>query len=180
MPRLFVAVWASPEVRERARAVQAALGAQSRELRFTEHEQLHATLVFLGTIDEGRAGEAERACAKTAQASAPFSVAIDRLGAFPSERRAGTLWLGSRREEPAFGVLTERLRGMLRDAGFALDEKAAIVHVTLARAKTPIVLPALDVAAVAWPIQRIALVESRTLPQGARYTERRSWELAGA
>lgn len=175
--RLFVAAWASGDVRERAREAEEALRARGLALRFAERAQLHATLVFIGTVPDLRVAEIEGACAGVASSGRPMDVLIDRLGAFPSERRAAVVWLGADRETDGFRGVVEELRARLGAMGFDLDEKEAVPHVTIARAKFPVELPDVPIAATRWRIDEISLVESRTLPTGPKYATLRSWRL---
>ncbi len=176
MPRLFIAAWVDEAVRARAVDAEAALRARGLALRFYAPDQLHATMAFLGTVERGRVEEVARACAWAA-AQAPFDLVIDRVGGFPSEQRANVLWLGAGGEDAPFRAAVHTLRERLRDRGIALDEKEALPHVTIARAKLPVQLAPLDVAPVRWAVREIALVESTTLASGARYTTLGRWEL---
>ncbi|TAM76664.1 RNA 2',3'-cyclic phosphodiesterase [bacterium] len=177
MPRLFVAAWADEAVRARALDAEAALRARGLALRFYAPDQLHATMTFLGTVNQGCVGEIERACASVAAAQASFDLVIDRVGGFPSERRANVLWLGAGGEDAPFRAAARTLRERLADLGIALDEKEALPHVTIARAKIPVQLTALDVSPVRWAVREITLVESTTLPSGARYATLGTWRL---
>ena len=177
MPRLFIAAWVDEAVRARAVDAEAALRARGLALRFYAPDQLHATMAFLGTVEQRRVEEVARACAWAATAQAPFDLVIDRIGGFPSEQRANVLWLGAGGEDAPFRAAARTLRERLRDRGIALDEKEALPHVTIARAKVPVQLAALDIAPVRWAVREIALVESRTLASGARYATLGTWEL---
>lgn len=177
MPRLFIAAWACEGVRARAREAEAFLRAHAQPLRFAEVQRLHATLAFLGMVDPEGLPAIERICRDAAAASSPFDVEVDQLGAFPNERKATVIWLGSRGEQATFRALAQGLRTRLASAGFRLDEKDAVPHVTIARAKAPVELPAVEIAATPWRIDAIAMVESRTLPSGPVYTTLRTWEL---
>ena len=61
---------------------------------------------------------------------------FDCTGAFPNERRARIVWVGTQRAEPAYRLLAETVRSAAR-AFAALDEKPAIAHVTIARLRDP-------------------------------------------
>ncbi|TAM62084.1 RNA 2',3'-cyclic phosphodiesterase [bacterium] len=179
MPRLFIAAWAGQAVRERAQETALALRGRGLDARFYAPEQLHATLAFLGMLGDQRTAAVEAACAAAAAAETPFELIVDRLGGFPNTQRASVLWLGTSGSDAAFRGTANALRERLRESEIAYDAKEALAHVTIARAKVPVRLPALEVAPVRWAVGEIALVQSATLPEGARYRTLARWRLGG-
>jgi 2'-5' RNA ligase len=132
--RLFVAL----DISEEARDVMDALGAQCRDLdlpaRYEAREKQHVTLAFLGATAPERLAEVEGAISAAARASAPFMLTLDTVGAFPDERRARILWLGSSAPNPQFEALAASVRDGLGRLGWIFD-KAAVAHVTICRLK---------------------------------------------
>ena len=102
----------------------------------------HLTVRFLGTTDAPRRdrlldGLAEAACAGLL--GLPFSLRLDRLGAFPSLRRARVLWLGTcaGEGEAAFARLVVAVERVVQSVGYAPAVRAQLAHVTLSRINPP-------------------------------------------
>src|SRR5215213_8246640 len=94
--RVFCAVEAPSEVRERAAAHAARLRERFKEVRagWPRAESLHLTLKFLGEIEEARAAMLSAAAARAAEKSGPFELTIEGAGAFPPRGAPRVLWLG--------------------------------------------------------------------------------------
>ena len=166
--RLFFALWPDD-------AVRAQLVHWSRELhalcggRATRPENLHVTLVFLGSIGEARVPEVERAAGEVAPRA--FSLLLDRPGYWKRHRIA---WAGASVVPPELDALVAGLRGALTRSDIAFDSKGFASHVTLLRdARQPKTLPALD--PIPWNAGGFSLVRSQPQPRGSRYEVLRSW-----
>ena len=159
MPRLFVAVWPSPDVVERI----AALPRPSLPgLRWTDPEQWHVTLRFLGRVDDAR----------------PVDAALERVVAPAVDAVAGP-------HVGRFGhrVLHVPVEGLAPLATIVVDataelgeppeDRAFAGHLTLARVRrgARVDLRPLAGAPVEgeWRVDEVTLVESRLGGAGARY-----------
>lgn len=168
--RLFFALWPDAEVRLRLeRAALALKGVHGRRVAL---ENLHITLAFLGSLSA-----AGRACAEAAAAAIygePFTLVLDRLGAFP---RARVVWLGASEVPPALAGLAVALNAGLAACGLEPDPRPYRPHVTVLRKVSRPPPPAELAQAVGWPVREFVLVESRTLAQGAEYRVLERWTL---
>jgi 2'-5' RNA ligase len=167
--RLFFALWPDDEVRAR-------LERWSRELhalcggRTTRPENLHVTLAFLGSVEEARVAEVERAAGEVAPRA--VSLVLDQPGYWKRNRIA---WAGASMVPPGLDALVFELRGALVKSQIRFDAKSFVSHVTLLRdAREPKAMPALD--PIPWEVDGFSLVQSVTLPRGSRYEIRRSWK----
>ncbi len=169
MPRVFFAVWPDDAV---AKTLHALAGeAQKRcQGRVMRRETLHLTLAFLGEVSEARVAEARRVA--DAVVAAPFDFVLDRLGYWQHSR---ILWAGG--VSPPLTLLAKHLNDGLRAAGFRLDVRPFVAHLTLLRAARCGEVPALT-APVAWPVAEFALVASKLSSQGASYRTIGRWPLA--
>jgi 2'-5' RNA ligase len=168
--RLFFAAWPAPDT-------QRALGRVSRALqrecggRALPARNIHLTLVFLGDIERARLAGLERVAESI---SAPrFQLRIDRVEYWRHNR---IVWAGVAECPPALPRLVERLEGSLTAAGYRLDRRAYVPHITLLRnARRE---PATSMTtAIAWPVSRFALVESAPRDRGRVYEVLREWPL---
>lgn len=165
--RLFFALW--PD--DRVRAQLAAALPPVVDGRPVRRDNLHLTLVFLGSVDKET-----QACAEQAASSAvcpPFELAFDAGGYFP---RPQVVWIAPTQPPAALGMLVRALREALLPCGLDLDPRPYRPHLTLARKVRR--RPALSaITPIFWPVTEFSLVESRSQPEGVCYVPLRSWPL---
>ena len=167
--RLFFALWPEPAVRDGL--VQRIANLELPKGRAMRRENLHATLVFLGSVESARRAELVAAAGRV---RAPgFTLAIDCAGQF---ERAGVAWLGATTLPAAAAGLVAELRQLLAAAGFPFDPKPFRLHVTIARDVKGRWTPPV-VAPLVWPVSSFALVESVAGPGGVVYEVRDTWAL---
>lgn len=168
MPRIFFAVWPDEAVgktlHDLAREAQKSCGG-----RLMRRETLHLTLAFLGDVADDRAADAKRAA--DAVAAPAFDMTLGQLGYWKHNR---ILWAGG--ASPQLAALAEALGDGLRTAGFRLDARPFVAHMTLLRdarcRETPVLAEP-----VAWPVSEFVLVESRLSSAGASYEAIGRWPL---
>jgi len=181
--RLFFALWPDESMREAmAQAVHEATRAllesgTGRGGRPVPTGNLHVTLAFLGAVPQRRlpelaelAREAARlprsGAAITGPPASPLELAFDRIEYWRDAR----LLCALPAEVPApVAALARSLQELLVARGFAPDLKPFRPHVTVMR--KVVRAAALDTMhPVGWRFAELALVESRTLPEGALYS----------
>jgi RNA 2',3'-cyclic 3'-phosphodiesterase len=168
--RLFFALWPDDSTR-------AALNRTGKWLhqhwggRRMRAETLHITLAFLGSTPVEQL-DPLIASADTIEAGA-FELILDQAG-YWRHNRIG--WLGASQTPPQHVELVSKLNTTLRAAGFAVDARPHVPHVTLLRNTAGGELPACT--AVFWPVSDFVLVTSRTEADGAHYEAIRRWPLA--
>ena len=171
--RLFFALWPPASVRDRLAHLSRSL--PLGKAKPVPAENLHITLAFLGSADEG-----QRACLESLAEGIqvpPFCLALDQLGHFP---RPQVLWVGCSQEpEPVFELVGE-LKRRLPECGFEPETRPYRTHLTLARKVRRPRLEEKHVDPIVWPVEDFCLVASETLPQGAQYAVLRRWPLSAA
>lgn len=134
-------------------------------------ENLHVTLVFLGSTDRE-----QRLCAEAVAGELviePFVLAFDRLGHWPKQR---VLWSAPSVVPEGLRSLVKALNDGLRRCGFSLETRPYRVHLTVAR-KIAGPVPNTCHEPLVWPVQAFHLVASETRPEGARYRVVGTWPL---
>ncbi len=140
-------------------------------VRWTRPENVHLTLKFLGDVEAEAFGSIRAALGEVCAQHAPFDAALAELGAFPSARRAKTLWIGA-------GEGSDRLRSLAADVddalaplGFEREKRSYVPHLTLGRARgRPLHLDLPSGAEVTrFRVRRVELAESRLAAEGATY-----------
>ncbi|HEX3844277.1 MAG TPA: RNA 2',3'-cyclic phosphodiesterase [Steroidobacteraceae bacterium] len=188
--RLFFALWPDEAMRE---AMAEAIRGAARAWRGSDPvcggrpvpaRNLHVTLAFLGSVPERRRsklaevarGAAETASSALATASSPgnpLELVFDHL----EHWRAARALCALPAEPPApVAALARQLQDLLVGRGFAPDLKPFRPHVTVVR-KVVSPGPIGKMHPVVWQFAELALIESRTLPEGALYSVVESYPL---
>lgn len=164
-----------------ARAALASWMAEVRPVlpgfRWTEPENLHLTLRFLGDTAPGALPRLCEALAAVAAGFPGFPLTLRGAGAFPHAGAPRVLWAGAE-GGAVLPALQSRLEERVRALGWAADTKPFRPHVTLARARDP--RPRADVAAALAPVRSrpwgivavedVLLMQSTLTPAGPVYT----------
>lgn len=167
--RMFFGLWPDEEVRAAIAALVSAL--PPRGVRPIPPQNLHATLVFLGSITPETRYALE--CRVDGLCSRPFALALDVHGWW---RRPQVLWVGASTVPPELTQLVGDLNAAAAELGLRIDSRPYQPHVTIARKVTR----ATDMRAfapIAWKVTDLCLVESVTGAGGATYCVRRRWPL---
>ena len=159
-PRLFFAIWPPQAAAESLH--RWALQAQHETGgRVTRADTIHLTLAFLGEAEPEGA-----AAAASSVRAARHELPIEQARYWPHNH---IVWVGPREMPPALAAMAGALSGSLSKGGFTLEARAFHAHVTLIRkARAQGALPPLP--AVAWPVEKFALVRSELAADGARYS----------
>jgi 2'-5' RNA ligase len=134
--RTFFAIELGDDARRIAADVAERLAAEpgGDGVRWTRPEAYHVTLRFLGRTPHDRAVDVARAVQRRIAGTAPFSLALGALHAFPSPRRPRVVVLDLAPAEPVVALAAAVEQGVV-DAGFAPEERAFRPHLTIGRAK---------------------------------------------
>ncbi|MDX5364013.1 MAG: RNA 2',3'-cyclic phosphodiesterase [Pseudazoarcus pumilus] len=138
--------------------------------RVMRMDSLHLTLAFVGGVPRARIPELIAAGAQLSAAA--FDLKLDVLGEWA---RKHIVWAGPADVPAALATLAAELQQTLSEAGFALEARPFVPHVTLLRnaacetRRTPLEQP------VRWRSDGFVLVESSLQPSGARYLELARW-----
>ena len=168
--RLFVGVALS----ERSRAACAHVAEELRKTgfaaRYEAPEKLHVTLAFLGFVEPAKVELIVSALASCAEASKVCSVTLDKLAAFPHERRPRVVYVGARDQGAPFRAVARAVREAYAALGFEFGQDA-VAHVTVARVKeSKRPLPVLEFPPIPLTVAALTLFES--LPDPANKTSR--------
>jgi 2'-5' RNA ligase len=158
-----------------ARAIRKAVRASGG--RPVPPANLHVTLAFLGSTPERRLPEVAEAARAAAleHAGEPLELSFDQLEYW---REPHLLCASPARSSGRTAALAGSLQTRLAASGFAPDLKPFRPHVTVAR-KVVRPGPAATMHPVLWRFTELALIESRTLREGAVYSVVESYALCG-
>lgn len=132
--RLFVSVDLPDRLAEPIAELQADFKGASG-LDFTDPDQAHVTMKFLGETDPGRVDDIADALDRAVDAANvdPFEATFEGLGVFPSLDYINVLWLGVTDGAAPFVDLQAPIEEQLVDRGFEPEDHDFTPHVTLAR-----------------------------------------------
>lgn len=168
--RLFVGVELDDDARNACAAVSSRLSRAGYAARYETPEKLHVTLAFLGYVEPLRLDEMRLALQAASQSAPEFGVVLDKLGAFPHERKPRVVYVGARDQGAAYRTLASGVRARYASLGFDFRDDP-VAHVTIARVKPPArPLPAIEFPPIALQMSALTLFES--LPDKARNTSR--------
>ncbi len=132
--RTFIAVEAVDEAHTAALAAIDRLRSAAEGVKWVAPGNLHWTLQFLGDLDDREMAEV---CLRTVRVAAKheaFELASVGVGAFPSNQRPRTLWIGAGEGREQFCDLQADVEEALRDLGFRGEGRAFVPHLTIGRA----------------------------------------------
>jgi 2'-5' RNA ligase len=177
MIRLFVAL-AFPD-----RVAQGLLMMQSGVpgARWSNREQLHLTLRFIGEVDERAANAIDDALSAI---SAPrFSLELKGVGEFGG-KHPRALWTGVVAND-ALIRLQRKIESALQRIGVAAEERKFTPHITLARLRATPAGRVMDFLADhalyssgAFEVREFVLYSSQTTPTGSIYVAERTYALS--
>lgn len=174
--RLFYALWPDDATRSALLKLQAPI-----QGRITPAEDLHLTLVFLGTQAAAALPALQALMARLPAAA--IALQLDCLGYFP---RNGIAWAGMQHPPDTLAALQQALLAALAQQSIAVDQTVRFKpHVTLARdadasAVAVAVAVAPDMTPILWRADHVALVQSTSSGTGPRYRLLASRRLADA
>ncbi|GBD44512.1 RNA 2',3'-cyclic phosphodiesterase [bacterium HR40] len=171
MPRLFVAVRVPEEISEEMDRLCTGLPG----VRWTEMEQFHLTLRFIGEVDHNTFYDIGEAL--MAVSAEPFELRLRGIGQFPPRGEPHTLWVGVEDAEPLLR-LRRRIERALAEAGVEPEHRKFVPHVTLGRVKEPLPQERLGAflrrtalfRSSPFPVSCFGLFSSRLRPEGAVHT----------
>jgi 2'-5' RNA ligase len=182
--RLFIAADIPGEIRERISSLMQPWR-RERGVRWVPPENLHITLYFLGSLEEGGIEEIERAGLNAVNGKEAFTVQVEGVSAFPSVSRPRVFWVGVSDEG--------RLKSIYEDLGrelaacsleVPLEKSGYVPHITLGRVKqrcSASLMEQVRTAAAArfggCTVDHLTLYQSVLSPRGASYRQVLRWPL---
>ncbi len=79
------------------------------DVRWTNAEQLHLTLKFLGNVPASSVEAVKESMAEACAATAPFQLRAEGIGFFPNERQPRVVWVGFEDDENVLADLQLRV-----------------------------------------------------------------------
>lgn len=164
--RLFIALPVDRTARREIVRLQENLWGSTRG-GLTRPENLHLTLAFLGQTAPSRLGDLHGVMERVG--AEPLELLFDRVGVF--RREGGDIWWLGMEENRALLALQSRLTHELRQAGFPVEERKFVAHLTLARRARPRYAPGRLEKPIRSRAAAVCLMRSQRLDGKLIYTE---------
>jgi len=130
--RIFIAINFPPRTKKEFVSYQKKWG--DLPIRWTRENNLHLTLVFLGSVDDRDLPEVIERTNKAAENHHPFSIDFNRIFLGPPGRTPRMFWLEGR-ENQELSDLKADLAGELEALSFKEEKRSFRPHITLGRIK---------------------------------------------
>ncbi len=187
--RLFLALDPTPSTVDRLIEASGTVRDVFRRARWVRREAIHLTLHFFGPVPGERAARIDSVVGPVVAETRAFEVEIAGLGVFPTARNPAVVWAGVGRGSRRVRGLACNLREHLTEAGFPVERRDFVPHVTLARMRrgTKVGRRAVEDALRTFagrsfgvsPVRELVLYVSELRPEGALYTPVRRWRFGG-
>ncbi|GAA0224142.1 RNA 2',3'-cyclic phosphodiesterase [Haladaptatus pallidirubidus] len=133
--RLFVSIDLPNSLAESVAGVQDRFR-DADGLTFTDPQQAHVTLKFLGDVDEDRIPAIENTLESAVESDidfGPFDATVGGLGVFPSLDYISVVWVGVDDGAEEMRLLHNAVESRVYDLGFEPEDNDFVPHMTIAR-----------------------------------------------
>jgi 2'-5' RNA ligase len=181
--RAFVALPISDELKQAVGRVQGDLRSRlpPHAIRWTAPHQVHVTLRFLGGVNSEAVGALGLALDGACRTVQPLELSLEEFGCFPHLRRPRVLWLGLKGDLEPLQHLQVLVSDAVAPFAASTEDRTFSPHVTLGRLRDAPEREAGSISRAlagfsvgrlgAWQAGCVELLESRTGPAGAVYTQ---------
>jgi 2'-5' RNA ligase len=178
--RVFIAICIEEHLLARIEEEQERLRrfVRSEAVRWTDAEQLHLTLTFLGNVTTDRTDALLAALPAAVSGIAPFRLSVCGFGAFPSRQRPSVIWLGLKGDLDQLNRLQGQVDGATRSFASHSEERTYHAHLTIGRIKGSFndakrvgrALASVEIGQLGeWEVREITLFRSQLGARGSTY-----------
>jgi 2'-5' RNA ligase len=182
--RSFLAFELPPEIREEIGKISRELRKSRLPARWVREENIHLTIVFLGSIDENVVEDLKEKVGSVVEGFAGFKARLSGAGVFPNGRKPRVLWIGLEGDIGGLSRLRDELQDALKVFGLREEKRPFRAHLTLGRFKDRLdddeelkwILDRYhDIASELYSLDELVLFKSDLKPGGPVYTKMASW-----
>jgi len=184
--RSFLAFELPVEIREQIRVISKELKKTALPVRWVKVDNIHLTILFLGSVDEDTIGDIEEKVNVVVKGFSAFKTKLNAVGAFPHWKRPRVIWIGLNGDIGRLSNLRNKLQEELKVLGFMPEKRPFRPHLTLGRFKGPIdrgedmkwILDRhRDINSDLYQLNELILYKSDLKPDGPVYTKMATWPL---
>jgi RNA 2',3'-cyclic 3'-phosphodiesterase len=135
--RLFIAIELPRNIQESLSRLQEAFKETEAVVKWTNSENIHLTLKFLGYLKEDLLNKIKEVIKEVASTFPSFRVTLSReMDAFPGKSRPRVLWVGINEGKDEITHLQQKLEDGLEGLGLEKEKREFKPHLTLGRIKS--------------------------------------------
>lgn len=134
--RTFIAIELNERIHSELALLQTVLKNADADVKWTAPESIHLTLKFLGNLSAEKLKETEKILSETAEETAPFTLTLKGVGAFPKLDYPRVLWVGLEDGIPETVKLAMAIEDKLEKIGVPREDREFHPHLTLGRVKS--------------------------------------------
>jgi|ERR1041385_5159556 2'-5' RNA ligase len=174
--RTFIAFDTPEPIRKEMSVVQFELKKAKADVKWESEQKFHATIKFLGNVDESTLPSLLKSIESTVLKFPAFEVAYQNVGAFPTITQPRVIWIGCINREGTLENLKNELDTVLLRFGIKKEERAFHPHITLGRVKSAkgiqnltSILEKITFEATNAVIKEIVVMKSKLKREGSEY-----------
>ena len=185
MKRIFIAVKIDPGEHLMNLISLLKTGLKDERIKWTESENFHITLAFMGDTEEAKIMAINNMLISTCEGFGEFEIMIKGAGVFKNFWDPRVIWTGIETSEK-LNKLYDSIKAGLKDNGICLEERTFRPHLTLGRIKSirdndtlkSLVAKYLDAEMQNQPVIEVILYESILFQTGPVYKPLGQYPLA--
>ena len=175
--RAFIAIETPESTRKDISVLQTELRKSKADVRWEPEEKFHATIKFLGDVDENQLATVISMIEAVAAQHEGCMVVFEKLGCFPNARNPRVVWVGCSNPDGKLEALKTILDKELHSFGFEIETRPFHPHITLGRVKSPqgnrnliSILENLTFEPHACAVKELVVMRSVLKPSGSEYS----------
>ncbi|MEK7263087.1 MAG: RNA 2',3'-cyclic phosphodiesterase [Bacteroidota bacterium] len=176
MIRTFIAIDTPAEIKEKMFSLQSLLKQTNADVKWEAKEKFHATIKFLGDVDERQLSSIVATIKNVVDTFLPIELTFEGIGSFPNRIAPRVVWIGCENEDGQLRRFKNALDKQLSQFGFEIENRKFYAHITLGRVKgnrniKDLLLSMENLTFSPQKIQcsEILVMKSVLLPQGSEY-----------
>lgn len=182
--RTFIAIETPAPIRKDILGLQYRLKQSGADVRWEAEDKFHATVKFLGDVDETLLPAVFAKIESVALQHRACEIVFESLGCFPDSKSPRVVWVGCTDIDRKIGALKSMLDNELRVLGFEIESRPFRPHITLGRVKSQkgiehliSILENLTFEPHASVVNDIVVMKSVLKPKGSEYSVLRTIQL---
>jgi 2'-5' RNA ligase len=184
--RSFLAFELPLQIKEQVGEISKELQQSRLPVRWVKVENIHLTIVFLGSATEETIAAVKQKVGSIAERFSALQIRLNSVGVFPNWRRPRVLWIGLDGEIGGLSNLRDQLQAALEELGFKPENRSFRPHLTLGRFKGTVnrgeelkwILDRFhDINSDDEYLKELVLFKSDLRPAGPIYTKMAAWPL---
>ena len=134
--RTFIAFDTPNPIREKILSLQSELKKANADVKWEPQEKFHATIKFLGNVNESILPDVIAKVQSVVVNSSAFDVTYQTLGSFPDKNNPRVIWIGCENPDGKLQSMKKNLDSELLTFGFEIEKRSFHPHITLGRVKS--------------------------------------------